>query len=200
LAHAQMKLQIAQVIVMFVHQVTVHQMLLYVPATVMHVLVLVQTIAVRQMLLYVLATVISVLVLVPHITVHQMLLYVLVIVTSVQVLVQHITVQQVMPFALILLPHVPALVAEQFLIVLHVLTIPMVYVDIQLVVVILVAKHMIMVLLAPPVTFVAVALVLRMSRLAPLASTAQPRITGVMARALAPHPQQLPALRTKSTR
>jgi len=61
----------------------------------------------------------------------------------------------------------------------------MVYVDIQHVVVILAAMPTIMVLPAPPVTLVAVALVLRMSQLDPLASIAQLHTIGVMAPGIA---------------
>ena len=117
-----------------------HQMLLYVLATVMHVLVLVQIIAVRQMLLYVLVTV-----------------------TSVLAVVQHITVQQAMLYVQIPQPLVLVQAVAQCLIVRHVLTL-MVYAAIQLVVVILVAKHMIMVLRVPLATLVAAARVLHMSQ------------------------------------
>ena len=108
------------------------------------------------MLPYVLETVINVLVLVQHITVRQLKRHVLATVTLVLVLVQYITAQQVMLSVQIHLPLVPALEVAQCLIVRHALTL-MVYADIQLVVVILVAKHMIMILLAQPVKLVAVA-------------------------------------------
>ena len=116
----------------------------------------------------------------------QLLLRVLAIVLCVQVLVQHITVQQVMLYAQIQLPHVAVQEAKQSLIVLHVPLIHMVYADIQLVVVILVPKHMIMMLPAPPVILVAVALVLRMSQLASLASIALLHTIAAMGMAHAP--------------
>ncbi len=90
---------------------------------------------------------------------------------SVLVLAQHITVQQVMLFVQIQLPHVPVQAVAQCLIVSHVLIL-MVYADIQRVVVILVATRTVMVLPAPPVTLVAMALVLRMSQQDKLVSTA----------------------------
>ena len=133
----------------------------YVLATVPPVLVQVQTIAVQQMLLYALVIVMSVLVLVQHITVQQAPAYVLATVMCVQVLVQHITVQQVMPYVLIRMSLVTVQPVTQCLIVNHVLTL-MVYADIQHAAVILAAMRTIMVLLAPPATFVAVALVLAM--------------------------------------
>jgi len=113
-----------------------------------------------------------------------MLPYVLVTVMSVLVQIWHIAVQQVMLFAQIQLPHVTVQEAVQCLIVRHALTL-MVYVDIQHVVVILAVKHMIMGLLALPVTLVAVALVLCMSQLDPLASIAQLHTIGVMAPGIA---------------
>jgi len=97
-----------------------------------------------------------------QVTAQQALPYVLVTVPLVLVLVQHIAVQQVMLIVQVLPPHVAVQEAEQSLIVLHVLLTHMVYADIQPVVVILAAKHTIMVSPAPPVTLVAVALVLRM--------------------------------------
>jgi len=69
-----------------------------------------------------------------------------------------------MLYAQIQLPHVAVQEAGQSLIVRHVLTL-MVYADIQHVVLILAVTHMIMVLLAPPVTLVVVGLVLRMYQL-----------------------------------
>ena len=134
----------------------------------------------------VLATVLPVLVLVQHITVKQLQPRVLAIVTLVLVLVQNIAVQQVMLFAQIQLPHVAVQAVVQCLIVLHVPLIHMVYADIQLVVVILVPKHMIMMLPAPPVILVAVALVLRMSQLASLASIALLHTIAAMGMAHAP--------------
>jgi len=80
-------------------------------------------------------------------------------------------VQQVMLFAQILLLHVTVQVAAQCLIVSHALIL-MVYADIQHVVVILAVMHMIMVLHALPVKLVAVAPVLHLCRLEPLASIA----------------------------
>jgi len=79
------------------------------------------------------------------------------------------------------LPLVPALEVAQCLIVRHALTL-MVYADIQLVVVILAATHTITVLPVQPVKLVAVAHVLRMYQLDPLASIAQPPTIGVMGR------------------
>ena len=134
--HAQIRIQIVQVIVMFVLQVTVKQVSVYVLATVMSVLVQ----------------------------------------------VQHITVLQVMLFVQVQLPHVAVQVAELSLIVAPVLLIHMVYVVIQHVVVILVAKHMIMGYSAEPATPVVMALVAA-SQLAPMGMVVQPRIiaaTGVV--------------------
>jgi len=100
-----------------------------------------------------------------------MLLYVLATVTFVLVLAQHIIVQQVILFVQIQLLHVTVQVVAQYLIVRRVLIL-MVYADIQHVAVILAAMHTIMVLPALPVKLVAVALALRMSQLAALASIA----------------------------
>jgi len=97
LEHAQMWIQIAQVIVMFVVQATVHQMPVYVLATVSPVLVQVQTIAVRP-------------------TTH----YVLVIVMFVLAQAQHIIVQQIILFVLATLAHVTVQAVVQCLIVSHV--------------------------------------------------------------------------------
>ena len=120
------------------------------------------------MLLYVLVTVISVLALTQNLTVQQMLFSALATVIFVLVLVQYLTVRKVMLSAQVLLVHVTVQAVAQCLIVSHVLTL-MVYADIQHVVVIFAAMRMIMVLPAPPVILVAVALVLRMSQLDPLA-------------------------------
>jgi len=104
---------------------------------------------------YVLATVIAVMLQVLWEHAQMQIQIVLVIV----IFVVQVTVQQIMLYAQIQLPHVPVLVAEPSLIVLHVLTTPMVYVDIQSVVVILAVKHMTMVLPAQPVKLVLVGLV-----------------------------------------
>jgi len=124
------------VIVIFVVQVTVLQILLSVPATVFNVLVLVQTIAVQQMILYVLAIVVFVL-----------------------VLIQNIAVREVMVFVQVLLVRATAQAVTQYGIVNHVLTL-MVYADIQRVAVLLAAMRMIMVGRALPAKPVVVELVL----------------------------------------
>jgi len=168
---------------MFVPQVIVQQVSVYVLATVINVLVQVRAIAVQQMPVYVLATVMCVLVLVQHIAVQQVPAYVLAIVMSVLVLAQHIAVQQVLLYAQIQLHHVTVLAVAQHLIVNHVLTL-MVYADIQPVVAILVAMRMIMAARAQLVKLVAVAPVF-LSRLALPATVAQPHIIGATARVLA---------------
>ena len=89
--------------------------------------------------------------------------------------------QQIILNAQILLAHAPVQAVLQSLIVSHALTL-MVYADIQLVVVILAATHTITVLPVQPVKLVAVAHVLRMYQLDPLASIAQPPTIGVMGR------------------
>jgi len=98
--------------------------------------------------------------------------------------VQQVIVQQAMLYVQVQLPHVAVQEVGQSLIVLHVLTIHMVYAVIQSVVVILAPKCMIMVLLAPPVTLVAVALVLHMCQLDLLASIAQPHTIAATDRAI----------------
>ena len=136
LEHAQMWIQIAQVIVMFVVQATVHQMPVYVLATVLPVLVQVQTIAVRP-------------------TTH----YVLVIVMSALAQAQHIIVQQIILFVLVTLAHVTVQAVAQCLIVTHVLIL-MVYVELQHVVLIRAATHMIMMDIVPIMVMIMLLLII----------------------------------------
>ena len=107
------------------------------------------------------------------------------IVQVIVMFVVQVTVQQVMLFVLIQLLHVTVQVVAQCLIVSHVLTL-MVYVDIQHVVVILAAMHMIMVYNAQLVRCVVVDLVL-MLRQVPLGMVALQHIIVVMGLEVAQH-------------